>query len=40
MKQLHPVFNIVKLTLALDDLITGWKMKDHPPPIIIDGEAE
>ena len=23
MKQLYPVFNVVKLTLALDDLITG-----------------
>jgi len=40
MKQLHPVFNVVKLTLAPDDLITGWKTTDHPPPIIIDGEAE
>jgi len=40
MKQLHPVFNVVKLTLALDDPIPGWKTADHPPPIIIDGEAE
>ena len=40
MKQLHPVFNIVKLTLALDDPITGQKTEDHPPPIVIDGEAE
>ena len=40
MKQLHPVFNIVKLTLAPDDPITGWKTEDHPPPIVIDGEAE
>jgi len=40
MKQLHPVFNVVKLTLALNDLITGWKMEDHPLPVIIDGEAE
>jgi len=40
MKQLHPVFNVVKLTLAPDDPITGRKMKDHPPPIVIDGEAE
>jgi len=40
MKQLHPVFNIVKLTPALDDLITGCKMEDHLPPIVIDGEAE
>ena len=40
MKQLHPVFNVVKLTSALDDPITGWKMEDYPPPIIIDREAE
>jgi len=40
MKQLHPVFNIVKLTLTLDNPITEQKMEDHPPPIIIDGEAE
>jgi len=40
MKQLHPVFNVVKLTPALDDLITGQKTKDHPPPIVINREAE
>ena len=40
MKQLHPVFNVVKLTLAPDNLITGWKMEDHPLPIVIDREAE
>jgi len=40
MKQLYPVFNVVKLTPAPDDLITEWKMEDHPPPIVIDGEAE
>jgi len=40
MKQLHPVFNVVKLTPAPDDPIPGRKMTDHPPPIIIDGEAE
>jgi len=40
MKQLHPVFNVVKLTLAPDDLITGRKMEDHPPPIVIDREVE
>ena len=40
MKQLHPVFNIVKLTLAPDDPITGQKTEDHPLPIIIDREAE
>jgi len=40
MKQLYPVFNIVKLTLALDDLITEWKMEDHLLPIVIDREVE
>jgi len=34
------VFNVVKLTPALDDLITGHKTEDHPLPIVIDGEAE
>jgi len=40
MKQLHLVFNIVKLTLALDDPITGQKMEDHLLPIIINREAK
>ena len=40
MKQLHPVFNMVKLTPALEDPITGWKTEDHLPPIVIDREAE
>jgi len=40
MKQLHPVFNVVKLTPALDDPITGRKTEDHPLPIVIDGEPE
>jgi len=40
MKQLHPVFNVVKLTLALDNPITEQKITDHPPPIIIDREVE
>jgi len=40
MKQLHPVFNVVKLTPAPDDLIPGWKLTDHPLPIIINGEPE
>jgi len=39
-KKLHPVFNVVKLTLALDNPITGRKTTDHSPSIIIDGEAE
>jgi len=34
------VFNIVKLTPAPEDLITGRRTEDHPPPIVIDGEVE
>jgi len=40
MKQLHLVFNVVKLTPAPNDLIAGQKTEDHPPPIVIDGEAK
>ena len=40
MKQLHLVFNMVKLTPAPDDPITGQKTEDHPLPIVIDREAE
>jgi len=40
MKQLHLVFNIVKLTPAPNNPIAGQKMKDHPPPVIINGEAK
>ena len=39
-KQLHLVFNIVKLTLAPDNLITGCKTEDHLLPIVIDKEVE
>jgi len=39
-KQLHPVFNVVKLTLAPDNPITGQKTEDHLLPIVINGEAE
>ena len=34
------MFNMVKLTPAPDDPITDQKTEDHPPPIVIDGEAE
>jgi len=40
MKQLHPVFNVVKLTPALEDPITGRRAENYPLPIVIDGEAE
>ena len=40
MKRIHPVFNVVKLTPALDDPIPGRRMPPPPPPEIIDGEEE
>ena len=39
-KQLHPVFNVVKLTPAPKDPITGRRTEDHPLPIVINREAE
>ena len=40
MRQLHPVFNVVKLSAALEDPILGRKLQALPPPIVIDGEEE
>jgi len=40
MRQLHPVFNVVKLSAALEDLILGRKLQAPPPPIVIDREEE
>jgi len=40
MKQLHLVFNVVKLTPVPDNPITGCKTEDHLLPIVIDGKAE
>jgi len=31
---------MMKLTPALDDPITGWKIEDHPLPIVINREPE
>ena len=39
-KQLHPVFNVVKLTPAPDNPITGCKTEDHPLPIVVNREVE
>ena len=40
MSRLHPVFNVVKLTLALEDPVPGQHL--HPPPLseIVNGEEE
>jgi len=40
MRQLHPVFNVVKLSAALEDPILGRKLQAPPPPIIVDGEEK
>jgi len=40
MRQLHPVFNVVKLSTAPEDPILGRKPQVLPSPIVIDGEPE
>jgi len=40
MRQLYPVFNVVKLSATLEDLILGRKPQAPPPPIIVDREEE
>jgi len=40
MKRLHPVFNVVKLTLAPDDPIPSRRRTPPPPPELVEGEEE
>ena len=40
MSRLHPVFNVVKLTPAVDDPFPGRRIPPPPPPEIVDGEEE
>jgi len=40
LRQLHLVFNVVKLSATPDDPIPGRKPRALPPPIVIDGEPE
>jgi len=40
LRQLHLVFNVIKLSATLDDLIPGRKPQAPPPPIVINGELE
>jgi len=40
LRQLHPVFNVVKLSTALDNSIPGRKPQAPPPPIVVNGEPE
>src|SRR3981189_3532142 len=39
LSQLHPVFPIVKLTLATPDPIIGRRSRP-PPPVLVEGEEE
>jgi len=40
LRQLHPVFNVVKLSAAPDDPIPGRKPQAPPPPIVVNREPE
>jgi len=40
MRQLHPVFNIIKLSATPEDSILGRKPQALPPPIVVDREEE
>jgi hypothetical protein len=40
LKQLHPVFPVIKLTPAPDDPIPGRRPHPPPPPVLIEGEPE
>jgi len=40
LRQLHPVFNVVKLSAAPDNLIPGRKPQAPPSPIVVDRELE
>jgi hypothetical protein len=40
MRQLHPVFNVVKLTSAPADLIAGHRTTLPPPLEVVEGEEE
>ena len=40
MSHIHPVFNIIKLTPALEDPIVGWRTVPSPLLEIIDGKEE
>jgi hypothetical protein len=40
MQQLHPIFNVVKLTAALEDPIEGCHIIPPPAPIMEEGEEE
>ena len=39
-RQLYPVFNVVKLSATLEDPILGRKLQALLPPIVVDGKEE
>jgi len=39
-RQLHLVFNVVKLSATPEDPIPGRKLQAPPPPIVVDREPE
>ena len=40
MSRLHPVFNVVKLTPAVNDPIPGRRAQPPPPPVLVSGGEE
>jgi len=40
MRKLYSVFNVVKLSTALDNPILGRRPKPLLPPVVINGEEE
>jgi len=40
MRQLYPVFNVVKLSATLEDLIQERKPQALPPPIVVNGKKK
>jgi hypothetical protein len=40
MQRLHPVFPVVKLTPAPEDLFPGRQQPMPPPPVVVDGKEE
>src|SRR3979490_1238851 len=40
LSQFHPVFPVVKLTLATPDPIIGRRSEPPPPPVLVEGEEE
>jgi len=40
MRQLYPVFNVVKLSATPEDPILGKKLQAPLPPIVVNGEEE